>query len=46
MLGAALGSIHNLYFAVNLVDRIRRSLFDGTYETLKEKTLRDYYKEA
>ncbi len=45
MLGAALGSIHNLYFAVNLVERIRLSLFDGTYEALKKQTLQDYYKE-
>lgn len=43
MLGAALGSIHNLYFAVSLVERIRLSLFDGTYEVLKERTLRDFY---
>ncbi len=46
MLGAALGSIHNLYFAVNLVARIRASLLNGTYEALKEKTLGDYYKEV
>lgn len=46
MLGAALGSIHNLYFAVNLVERIRLSLFDGTYSELKEKTLKEYYKEV
>ncbi len=45
MLGSALGSIHNLYFAVNLVERIRLSLFDGTYSALKEKTLHDYYKQ-
>ena len=43
MLGAALGSIHNLYFAVQLVARIRQSLLDGTYEELKEITLRDFY---
>lgn len=45
MLGAALGSIHNLYFAINLVERIRKSLLDGTYEELKEITLKNYYKE-
>lgn len=43
MLGAALGSIHNLYFAVNLVERIRQSLLDDTYEELKEVTLQDFY---
>lgn len=45
MLGAALGSIHNLYFAVSLVERIRLSLFDGTYAALKEKTIREFYGE-
>lgn len=45
MLGAALGSIHNLHFTVNLVENIRRSMLDGTYEALKERTLKDYYKE-
>lgn len=46
MLGAALGSIHNLSFTVGLVERIRASLLDGTYEALKEKTLKDFYKEV
>ncbi len=45
MLGAALGSIHNLHFAINLVENIRKSLLDGTYEQLKTKTLSGYYKE-
>lgn len=44
MLGAALGSIHNLHFAINLVERIRKSLLDGTYEKLKKETLENYYK--
>ena len=43
MLGAALGSIHNLYFALHLVERIRLSLFDGTYASLKKQTLKDFY---
>jgi queuine tRNA-ribosyltransferase len=46
MLGAALGSIHNLYFAVGLVARIRRSLLDDTYEAFKIKTLEAFYKEV
>ncbi len=44
MLGAALGSIHNLYFAVNLVESIRLAILNDTYAELKEKTLRNYYK--
>jgi len=43
MLGSALGSIHNLHFVVSLVEQIRCSLLDGTYDALKEKILRDYY---
>ena len=45
MLGAALGSIHNLYFAIDLVERIRKALLAGSYEMLKEKTLKRYYRE-
>lgn len=37
ILGLTLASIHNEYFAVNLVDRIRASLVEGTYQELKEK---------
>lgn len=43
MLGAALGSIHNLYFAVHLVERIRFSLLDGSYQSFKKKTLDQFY---
>jgi queuine tRNA-ribosyltransferase len=43
MLGAALGSIHNLYFAVNLVKKIRQSILDGNYEALKSEVLGAYY---
>jgi queuine tRNA-ribosyltransferase len=45
MLGAALGSIHNLHFAVDLVARIRASLLNGTYEELKSRVLSDFYKQ-
>jgi len=35
IIGATLGSIHNEYFAVNLVDQIRESIEDGSFHTLK-----------
>lgn len=44
MLGATLGSIHNLYFIVNLVKKIRQSILDGNFAEFKEKFLRRYYK--
>ncbi len=37
ILGLTLASIHNEYFAVNLVDRIRESLIEGNYQQLKDK---------
>jgi queuine tRNA-ribosyltransferase/7-cyano-7-deazaguanine tRNA-ribosyltransferase len=37
-----LGSIHNLYFIVNLVKRIRQSLFDGDFFALKAAFLGEY----
>lgn len=42
ILGATLGSIHNLYFAVNLVKKIRQSIIDGTYEQFKADFLGKY----
>lgn len=39
ILGATLASIHNEYFAVNLVDRIRESIKDGSFFKLKETVL-------
>ena len=44
MLGATLGSIHNLYFIVNLVKKIRQSILDGNFAEFKEKFLGRYYK--
>lgn len=43
MLGAALGSIHNLYFIVNLVKKIRQSILDGHFFELKQAMLEQYY---
>jgi queuine tRNA-ribosyltransferase len=45
MLGAALGSIHNLHFAVNLVHDIRQSILDDRYDAFKESVLSRFYKE-
>ena len=35
-----LGSIHNVHFIVRLVDRIRASIYDGTYAALKADWLK------
>jgi queuine tRNA-ribosyltransferase len=40
---ATLATIHNLYFTVNLVDRIRESLSDGTYVDYRDDFLGRYY---
>jgi len=42
MLGLTLASIHNEYFAVNLVDRIRKSVIDGSFLQFKEEFLAIY----
>ena len=39
-----LASIHNEYFAVHTVDRIRESLLDGTFADYKKEFLTRYYK--
>ncbi len=38
--GYILGSIHNVHFVVRLVDRIRASIYDGTYAALKADWLK------
>jgi queuine tRNA-ribosyltransferase len=43
MLGATLASIHNEYFIVNTVDKIRESIKDGSFFALKDTFLRRYY---
>ncbi len=43
MLAATLASIHNLYFIVNLVKKIRQSILDGRFEEYKTKMLERYY---
>lgn len=43
MLAATLASIHNLYFIVNLVKKIRQSVLDGNFFELKQAMLGQYY---
>lgn len=44
MLAATLASIHNLRFIVALVERMRASIFDGTFEKYKTEFIAQYYK--
>lgn len=44
MLGQTLGSIHNLYFIVKLVDDIRASIYGDTFEEFKKEFIERYYK--
>jgi queuine tRNA-ribosyltransferase len=44
MLAATLASIHNVYFIVNLVKKIRASIIDGTFQEFKTGFLKKYYK--
>ena len=45
MLSSTLCTIHNERFVVRLVDRIRASLQDGTFDALREETTGAYYGE-
>lgn len=44
MLAATLSSIHNLYFIVNLVKKIRQSILDDSFFEFKEEFLKKYLK--
>jgi len=44
MLAGTLASIHNLYFIVNLVKRIRQSILDDNFYEFKEEFLKGYLK--
>lgn len=46
LLGFTLATIHNERFIVKLVDDIRQSILDGSYEEFKKSWLSDYYKLA
>jgi queuine tRNA-ribosyltransferase len=43
MLSCTLATIHNEHFIVGLVDRIRQSIADGTFDELREDFLGSYY---
>lgn len=42
MLGATLLSVHNLYFLVHLVKRLRQAIIDEKFEEVKEKLIKDF----
>lgn len=44
MLAGTLASIHNLYFIVNLVKKIRQSILDDNFFEFKEEFLKNYLK--
>lgn len=45
MLGGTLGSIHNLYFIINLVKKMRQAILDGNFREFKESFLKKYQNE-
>jgi queuine tRNA-ribosyltransferase len=45
MLASTLASIHNLYFIVHLVERMRQSIIDDTFYDFKEAFLKKYQKQ-
>ncbi|MBP7972611.1 MAG: tRNA guanosine(34) transglycosylase Tgt [Candidatus Nanopelagicales bacterium] len=44
MLASTLATIHNEHFIVGLVDRIRNSIADGSFDELKREFLGSYYR--
>lgn len=44
MLGGILATVHNLYFTINLVKKMRASMLDGTFAQLKREFLGAYLK--
>jgi queuine tRNA-ribosyltransferase len=42
MLGGTLGSMHNLYFIINLVKRLRQAILDGNFDEVKKNFLAKY----
>ncbi len=45
MLGGTLGSIHNLYFIINLVKKMRERILAGTFKEFKKEFLTTYGKD-
>ena len=43
MLSATLATVHNERFVVSLVDRIRASIADGSFDEFRSDFLGDYY---
>lgn len=43
ILGLTLASIHNEYFVINIVDRIRQAILDDNYFSFKKDFLNNYY---
>ena len=43
MLGGTLGSMHNLFFIINLVKRMRDSILDDTFFEFKKDFLKEYH---
>jgi len=43
MISSTLATIHNEYFTIHLVDRIREAMENGTYVAFKEETLGRFY---
>ncbi|MBI3573477.1 tRNA guanosine(34) transglycosylase Tgt [Candidatus Kaiserbacteria bacterium] len=44
MLGATIASLHNLYFIVSLMKKIRTSVLQGRFESLRDEFLQKYVK--
>ena len=44
MLGGTLASIHNIHFIVNLVKKIRQSIFDNNFDEFRDNFLNNYIK--
>lgn len=42
MLGATLLSVHNLYFLVHIVKRLRAGIIEGNFEEVTERMLKDF----
>ena len=46
MLAGTLASVHNLYFLIHLVDKMRQAILDGNFKEIKEEFLKGYKKTA
>jgi len=44
MLAGTLASIHNLYFIIHMVDKMRETMTSGDFENYKKDFLGRYYK--